>query len=318
MARTLGRVCAATLMLLSAVVVLVPVTASAAPPHVTRVRQINDRLSVVDVYSPAMNKVISNDVLRPAGAPKGLPVLYLLHGVGGDEDGVGWANNTTYQTFFANKRVNVVSPIGGRYSFYTNWHRPDPVLGVNRWETYINHELPAALAGFLGAGPRKAIAGVSMGGGPALDLAMQAPGSYAAAASYSGCPTVSGLGAALITAAVGVSGGNVGNMWGPPWDRAWADHDPSVSPWRLRGTALWIGAAASPGLNDFARHGVPTIIRGPLEMITHSCTAALAASLNQHGVPAVYQVYPVGSHEWDIFEAELRDSWRTIGPALGV
>src|SRR5690606_6289294 len=106
----------------------------------------------------------------------------------GNEDGVGWINDSQVTNFFADKDVTVVLPIGGRFSFYTDWNAPDPLLGTYRWQTYLTRELPAAIDGEFGGTGRNAVAGLSMSGGPALDLAIQAPGLYRAAASFSGCP----------------------------------------------------------------------------------------------------------------------------------
>lgn len=142
-------------------------------PHVVETRAVSPTHTVVDVYSPAMDRVISNDVLRPAHGGS-LPTLYLLNGALGGEDGVGWMNNSQAPAFFADKDVTVVLPIGGRFSFYTDWGAPDPILGINMWETYLTRELPGVIDREFGGTGLNAVAGLSMSGGPALDLAIQA------------------------------------------------------------------------------------------------------------------------------------------------
>lgn len=57
--------------------------------------------------------------LSRIGAPA--PTFYLLTGIGGGSDGISWFNNTGVRDFFADKHVNVVMPIGGQYSMYTDW-----------------------------------------------------------------------------------------------------------------------------------------------------------------------------------------------------
>lgn len=141
-----------TVLLLSAWLALGPPPASAEP-----------RITRVDVYSEAMGRWVSNDVISPAsGAPA--PTFYLLTGIGGGSDGISWFNNTRVRDFFADKHVNVVMPIGGQYSMYTDWAADDPVLGRNKWQTYLTQELPAAIDSRFSTTGSKAIGGVSMAG----------------------------------------------------------------------------------------------------------------------------------------------------------
>ncbi len=205
-------------------------------PHVVETRAVSPTHTVVDVYSPAMDRVISNDVLRPAHGGS-LPTLYLLNGALGGEDGVGWMNNSQAPAFFADKDVTVVLPIGGRFSFYTDWGAPDPILGINMWETYLTRELPGVIDREFGGTGLNAVAGLSMSGGPALDLAIQAPELYQAAASFSGCPAPSNLLATVGISTMIASGlNNPFNMWGPPGSRGWKAHDPAANAAKLAGT----------------------------------------------------------------------------------
>jgi S-formylglutathione hydrolase FrmB len=288
-------------------------------PSVTGSKQVTDRLSIIYVYSPSMNRVIPNQVLRPAGNAAGAPTFYLLNGKGGGTEGDSWVNYTNYESFFAGKRVNVVSPLGGKYSWYADWRGPDLVTGINKWQTYLTRELPAALAPELKSNGSNAIAGLSMSGGPALDLAGQAPDVYRAVASYSGCPAISSpLGTAAVSATVASGGANPLAMYGPPGDPAWAQHDATLHPNRLRGKAIYISAAtglprAAPG-----PAAVPLFF-GPaqVEVITRQCTDQMAAGLRAAGVGHTYTVFPRGAHTWGSFEQQMRDSWRVIGPAIG-
>lgn len=292
---------------------------AASAPAVTGSKQITDRLSIIYVYSPSMNRVIPNQVLRPAGNSAGAPTFYLLNGKGGGTEGDSWVNYTNYEGFFAGKRVNVVSPLGGKYSWYADWRGPDLVTGINKWQTYLTQELPAALAPELKSNGANAIAGLSMSGGPALDLAGQAPDVYRAVASYSGCPAIgSPLGTAAVSATVASGGANPLAMYGPPGDPAWAWHDATLHPNRLRGKAIYISAAtglpsASPG-----PAAVPLFF-GPaqVEVITRQCTDQMAGALRSAGIGHTYKVFPTGAHTWGSFEQQMRDSWRVIGPAIG-
>ncbi|MEU2006083.1 alpha/beta hydrolase family protein [Rhodococcus sp. NPDC019627] len=300
-----------TILLLSAWLALGPPPASAEP-----------RIARVDVYSEAMGRWVSNDVISPAsGAPA--PTFYLLTGIGGGSDGISWFNNTRVRDFFADKHVTVVMPIGGQYSMYTDWAADDPVLGRNKWQTYLTHELPAAIDSRFSTTGSKAIGGVSMAGSAVLDLAAQVPGFYRAVGSYSGCAQTSGvLGQAMVRSMVELrGGGNAANMWGGPGDPAWARHDPMLSAERLRGTTLFVSTGngmPGPVDNHDPLLAVPQTIGGSVvEMVTHVCAGAFESRLRQLGIPATFAYLPQGTHSWGLFETELRDSWPVIGSALG-
>lgn len=136
------------------------VLAAPASAAVVRIDRVDAQLSMVYVYSPSMGKVIPNQVLRPRGG-SAAPVFYLLNGRSGGVEGDSWLKQTDHRSFFARKNVTVVSPLGGPYSSYADWQRPDPVLGVNKWATYLLRELPAAIAEPLKTNGRNAIAGLS-------------------------------------------------------------------------------------------------------------------------------------------------------------
>ena len=316
----LPSVVTAVVAALTVSVVVVPTAAAQDGPRVVGVRDLTPTHSVVDVYSPAMDKVVSNDVLRPRGGGAA-PTLYLLNGALGNEDGVGWINNSGAVGFFADKAVNVVLPIGGRLSFYTDWLADDALIGRNKWQTYLTAELPAVMDRHLGSTRRNAVAGVSMSGGPALDLAVQAPGLYRAAASLSGCPASSHpLAQAAISVMIGGALTNPFAMWGVPGAPGWTQHDPAQNAHRLRGTAVYAASASGmPGPVDDIPAGSPFPVGGAaVEAMVNVCTGLFADAVRAAGVPATISMRDHGSHSWALFEDELRDAWySTIAPALG-
>ncbi|MDV6273349.1 alpha/beta hydrolase family protein [Rhodococcus erythropolis] len=279
-------------------------------------------VSRIDVYSPSMDRWIANDVISPAGGGAA-PTFYLLTGVGGGEDGISWFNNTGVRDFFNDKHVNVVMPVGGKFSMYTDWNADDPVLGRNKWQTYLTKELPAAVNARYNTTGVNALGGVSMAGGPVLDLAIQSPGTYRAVGSYSGCPRAGDpLGQAAVRSMVEIlGGGNAGNMWGPWGSPQWAAHDPLINAEKLRGTALFISTGNGlpgpvDGINSLAMAAgvVPGAV---LEGITNMCTAALQGRFGQLGIPATFSFRPEGTHTWGLFEADMRASWPMIAGAIG-
>ncbi|MDJ0393162.1 alpha/beta hydrolase family protein [Rhodococcus sp. G-MC3] len=287
--------------------------------HVVGLRHVSDTHSVLDVYSPSMGRVIANDILRPASGGT-LPTLYLLSGALGNEDGVGWLNNSSIADFFADKNVTVAMPIGGRFGFYTDWQSADPVLGNYQWQTYLTRELPQAIDSQFGSTGRNAVAGLSMSGGPALDLAVQAPDVFDAAASLSGCPAPSNpLAVAGISTMIAAGLNNPFNMWGPPGSPGWYDHDPTVNVERLRGTSVYVSASAGrPGPVDRIPAGAAPPLGGiVVEALVNYCTSLFVDALHRSGVPATVSMREEGAHTWPLFEDQLREAWaKTIAPAL--
>jgi diacylglycerol O-acyltransferase/trehalose O-mycolyltransferase len=288
---------------------------------VVGMRELDARTTLLAVYSPAMRRVVRSHVLHPPGKPAGLPVFYLLGGAGGAEDGISWYHHGGVREYFAGKHVNVVLPIGGRFSMMTDWQRDDPALGRNRWQTFFTRELPEAVDRVFATSGREALGGVSMSAGPALDLAIQAPARFRAVAAYSGCPgTTDALG---MTAAVAIplrGGGNAANMWGAPLGPDWRRHDPVINAARLRGKTIWLSAGSGvPGPVD----GDPQHIAGAwfggnvMEAWALSCTENMSRRLASLGIDHTMHRRPDGAHSWGLFSADMRASWPQIARALG-
>ncbi|MGB3697219.1 MAG: alpha/beta hydrolase family protein [Gordonia sp. (in: high G+C Gram-positive bacteria)] len=295
-------------------------TAGAAPLQAGTV-SLGPTVSVLSTYSPSMHRWVRSHVLHPPGTPAGLPTFYLLPGAGGAEDGISWFNNTDVRRFFANKRVNVVLPIGGRFSMMTDWAANDPALGRNRWQTFVTRELPSAVDRVFRTSGVNALSGVSMSGGPALDLVTHAPGRFRAVASYSGCPgTTDPLGMMATTAVVARGGGNVVNMWGPPDSPAWFRHDPIVNAAKLRGKAIYLSAGSGlPGPVDgpLLRNGGGLVGGNVIEAVSLQCTTNMSNRLRGLGIAHRFVHRPDGVHTWGLFYADLVESWPLIARAIG-
>jgi len=183
-----------------------------APGHA---QSVDSRLVDISVYSPSMGRDIPLQVLRPADTSRPAPTLYLLNGVDGGKDDATWSVRTDAPKFFADKHVNVVTPLGGAFSYYTDWERPDPGLaksgnnnGVNMWTTFLTEELPPVIDSMLATTGENALAGLSMAGTSVLDLAMAAPALYNSVGSFSGCAMTSpGIGQNFVKLVVAVGGG---------------------------------------------------------------------------------------------------------------
>lgn len=315
---------------MAAMAITLPPVAVAEPAsggaHITDIQPVNDRWVKISVYSPSMNKVVVNDVFK---APKaGAPTFYLLPGIdGGDnlDPGVdfapgtkSWFGMTDIQGFFADKNVNVVSPLGGPFSWYTDWVA-DP---SKQYQTYMTKELPPLINQELKTNGRNAVGGLSSTGGTAIDYAVQAPGLYRAVGSYSGFPAPSDPEAAQQVSLTLMGGGaSAEAMWGPLGGPLWVAHDPSKNVTKLKGVGVY-AAASGGGQGDVDKLPPgfgPNFTGGLIEGIVLNNTRIFADAANAAGVPITFVVRPEGSHTWGLFESEMQESWNTvIGPALGV
>nr|WP_233532583.1 alpha/beta hydrolase family protein [Antrihabitans sp. YC2-6] len=282
------------------------------------------------VHSASMDRNIKIQVLRPADTSVPRPVLYLLHGAGGGVDGANWTAQTDVDSFFADKNVNVVIPLGGAFSYYTDWKRDDPKLGRVKWATFLTKELPPIIDQALGANGVNAIAGVSMSGSSALALAQEAPDLYRAVGAYSGCAeTSTPIGRQLVKLVVETrGGGKTANMWGPTGDPAWSAADPYVNAEKLRGKFLYITTGTGlPGehesLDNPRLDGNPTALLnqtmtgGVIEAATNACTIHLAQRLGELDIPATFDFRSTGTHSWGYWQDDLHKSWPGIATAIG-
>ncbi len=129
-------------------------------------------------HSRALGRTMAYQVFLPARTGR-VPVVYLLHGHGGN---VGnWFSATSVAGVAERLGLAVVTPEGG-----DSWYVNGP---GGRWMDYVVDDLVAEVEGrWPVARDRtgRAIAGLSMGGYGALNIALQRPERFALAASMSG------------------------------------------------------------------------------------------------------------------------------------
>ncbi|APE37422.1 esterase [Nocardia mangyaensis] len=301
-----------------------PAATAAPAAWIDDLRHEPDRTIDVGVYSPAMDIVTRVRVLRAADPKAPAPTLYLLNGVGGGSDG-NWLDRTDVVEFFKDKQVNVVIPFGGAGSYFADWRADDPVLGKQRWTTFLTKELPPVIDAEFGGNGANAIAGLSMAGTSVFQLALAEPGLYRAIGSYSGCVRTSDpRGQAIVRTVVGSRLGNAANMWGPPTDPAWSANDPYLHAEALRGTEVYISSGTGiPGPFDtIDAQGDPMqltyqlLFGASLEAVTNLCTHQLRDRLQSLGIPATVDLRPTGTHSWGYWEEDLHKSWPVFEAAL--
>ncbi|MFD6389286.1 alpha/beta hydrolase [Nocardia sp. NPDC055029] len=317
---------------LSVAVIAAGGAASAEPEKPSAVSSVvkDGRTWHLKVYSAAMKKDITIDVQRPVDESKPAPNFYMLNGLDAGEGSASWSAQTNALGFLADKQVNVIQPIGGRGSYYTDWKQEDPRLGLNKWTTFFTQELPPLLDATLNSTGLNALAGLSTSGTSVLQLAEAKPGLFKSVAAYSGCAQIADpMGKQAVKFSVETwAGGKTANMYGADNDPAWVDNDPVVNAEKLRGTNLYISSGSGMPTNaDVAYYlngspgpmGVVNLGLGiGIEAATNACSQNLKAKLDSLGIPATYQFTPMGTHYWPYWEQALHESWPLLAQGMGI
>ncbi|MFC9998793.1 alpha/beta hydrolase [Nocardia sp. NPDC127526] len=307
-------------------------TTSAAPAKASSVTSVqkDGRTWHLKVYSAAMDQEITVDVQRPVDESTPAPNLWMLNGLDGGEGTASWKAQTDALQFLADKQVNVIQPIGGRGTYYTDWQKPDPKLGVNMWKTFFTEELPPLLDSTLNSTGLNALAGLSTSGTSVLQLAEAKPGLWKGVAAYSGCAQIADpAGKQFVKFSTETwAGGDTKNMYGPDDSPLWAENDPVINAEKLRGTQLYISSGSGiPVMEDVQYYlssapGVTGAINLTLgvviEAAVNGCTANLKNKLDSLGIPATYQFNPVGTHYWPYWEEALHKSWPMLAASMQI
>lgn len=304
-----------------------PAPAPAPAARVTKTFWYDAHRVALWVFSPAMKTEIQVQLLLArdwfANPTAKFPQLYTLDGLRAQDDQNGWIINTDIARFYQDKNVNVVLPVGGESSFYTDWKAPDRGKSY-QWETFLIRELPPILEGQWRSTAVRGVQGLSMGGSAAMMLASRNPGFFKFAASYSGIlqMTSYGMPQAIQFALRDGGGYDSMKMFGPPSDPAWAEHDPYLLVEQLRGTSLYI----SSGNGVVGQHDKPSEIPllatnysgVGLEVLARTTSQQFATKLNQTGIPAQAVYRPSGTHTWPYWEFEMKQAWPQAASALGL
>ncbi|MFK0113046.1 alpha/beta hydrolase [Streptomyces sp. NPDC091217] len=290
------------------------------------VTQLGPRTYDLGVPSAALSRTAPVRIILPASyaahPDRTWPVLYLLHGA--HDDYTSWTRETDIEAFTANKELIVAMPDGDPTGIPSRWRS-----GLD-YETFQLQEVPAVLRSGYRASTVKAVAGVSTGGYGAMAHASRHPGTFVAAASYSGIPDTSAKSMSLIIEAiVAREGFNPLSLWGDPKTDAatWQDFNPLTHASALRGTSLYVsvgsGNLSNPlavilALAEIATGNIDDVLPGVLESLVAPSTQSFVTALGQLGVPLTQHLYQGGGHQWSDWKREFTTSWPVLAGALGL
>ncbi|MEV7006890.1 alpha/beta hydrolase family protein [Streptosporangium sp. NPDC051022] len=273
-----------------------------------QVNRLSERDHVLTVDSPALGhegmvRVLLPRDWRPGSGP--WPVLYLLNGCCHAEYDA-WATQGEAARLTSPYPAIVVIPEVGEVGFYSDW-RDGP-----GWETFHLTEVRRILERDYGAGDRRAVAGLSMGGLGAMSYAARHPGMFQAAASFSGVlNTLDGNGG--VDWLLGQYDEDSTDLWGPAGDPAWTAHNPADLTGKLRGIRLFVSCGdGSPGPLDPAGAAQD---RGEASLLRQAETFADRVRVN--GGQVVTDFYGPGTHSWPYWRRGLERALPMLMESIG-
>ncbi len=277
--------------------------------------QLDPRMVDLQVESPAVGAAVPVRMLLPPGwsahAKRTWPVLYLLQGA--HDDYTSWTRETTIESFTADKDVIVVMPSAGPTGFPTRWWNGGK--GAPDYEYFESTELMQLLERGYRASTVRAVAGVSTGGYGAMAMAAHHPGSFTAAAAYSGIvdTTYQGI-PSVVQAIVSREKLQPDSLWGDPTAEAqvWTAENPYALATELRFTSLFVSAGSGVG------EPADNQVGATLESAVWPQAQAFADRLKVLGIPVQTDFYPGGVHDWDSWRREFVTSWPLLAAALGL
>lgn len=253
---------------------------------------------------------------------RNFPEVWALDGLRARDDESGWTIETNIEQFYADKNVNVIMPVGGESSFYADWNEPNNDQHY-QWETFLTQELVPVLDNAFRSDTRRAVAGISMGGTAAMNLAQRNPHLFDFVGSFSGYldTTTPGMPEAITAAQLDAGGYDSQAMWGPFGSQDWIDHDPKLGIEALAGKTVYV--SAGNGTDDYGQPD--SVARGPanyagrgLEILSRMSSQTFVNRAAAADVPVVTQFRPSGVHSWEYWQYEMTQAWPYMADALDI
>lgn len=201
-------------------------------------------------------------------------------------------------------------PTAGRAGFYSDWWNHG-ASGPPEWETFHLLELRQIVERNYGAGIRRAIAGLSMGGFGAMSYAARHLDMFQSAASFSGAVHTTyeaPRAPAIFHTILAAEGHDPLALWGDHNLHAdiWAAHNPYDLAHRLLGIPLYVSSGnGEPGPLDPPKTP-PDLV---LERLIGEMSEAFVRRLHELGANLTANLYGPGTHTWPYWERELHTSF---------
>ncbi|MGV0418275.1 alpha/beta hydrolase-fold protein [Corynebacterium segmentosum] len=294
---------------------------------INRVEYLSNRHLMVYIKSAAMpdqEQKVQIQLARDwySQPEKKFPEVWALDGLRARDDESGWTIETNILNQYADRNVNLIMPVGGESSFYSDWQQPD--AGKNyKWETFLTKELVPILDKEYRSNQKRAVTGLSMGGTAAINLAERNPYLFGFVGSFSGYldTTTRGMPQAIMAAQRDAGGFDSRKMWGEPGSQDWIDHDPKLGIENLKDMQVYV--SAGNGKDDFGNatsvaKGQASLAGMGLEVISRMSTQTFVDYAKRANVEPVVQFRPSGVHSWEFWQFEMQNAWPYIADALDI
>lgn len=166
---------------------------------------------------------------------------------------------------------------------------------------------------------KRAIAGLSASGAPALTIAEAYPDKYVAVASLSGYTAVSSTMGRIMS--LGVTAAKMAPVWemfGWPDDPEWLRYDPILHVDKLKNTKVYFYSGSGLEKDGFGTVQRGMFWNGVMEYLVRLTNDPFVAQARGAGVDVTYDREAYGIHDWPYYEDALGKAWtKVIGPALG-
>lgn len=250
------------------------------------------------------------------------PSIWQLGPLYSSEDESAWSYSSDAVSFYSDKNVNVVMPIGGGGTFFSDWVNEvdgKPIM----WESFLINELIPILKTQWRTNDKRGINGLSMGATSAAVLAARHPDKFNFMASFSGYLDTSSAGMPQLFGLIDRNAGyDVTDMWGPYYSRQWREHDPKLLVRGMKGMGIYVAAGNGftgnydePGVIPTVPKNVePAVMEASARVTSQSFVNAAKAA----GVDVTVRWRPDGTHLWGYWQHEMHESWPMAAKYFGL